>query len=171
VLWLINDLLKQPRLANSAFTDLKSMLEGGLMTFKRRSLVFILSDFISTPGWERTLSLLKQRHEVIAVRLWDPREVELPDLGQIWMEDSETGDQIYVDTHDPRFRAKFAEAARMREALLTAGFRRAGVEPWSLSTGEDLVRAIVRFASIRKQIHRGMGGAVTQRPGSIMGTT
>lgn len=155
VLRLIHDLLKQPRLPKSAFTDLRSMLEGGLMTIKKRSLVFILSDFISAPNWERTLSLLKQRHEVLAIRLWDPREVELPDVGPIWIEDAETGEQLYVDTNDPQFRKQFAEAARRREAALTTTFRRTGVEPWSLSTGEDLVRAILRYASIRKQLHRG----------------
>ncbi len=154
VLRLVNDLLKQPQQPNAGFTDLKAMLEGGLRSFKKRSLVIILSDFISVPGWERTLSLLKQRHEVIAVRLWDPREVELPDVGPIWMQDSETGEQLYVDTHDPAFRARFAELAAQREAGLMSTFRRAGVEPWSLSTEEDLVRAIVRFASIRKQLHR-----------------
>jgi uncharacterized protein (DUF58 family) len=166
VLRLINELLKQPRLPKAAFTDLKAMLEGGLMAFKRRSLVFVLSDFISTPGWERALSLLNRHHEVIAVRVWDPREVELPDMGSIWMEDSETGEQLYVDTHDPRFRARFAEAARQREAALMDAFKRAGVEPWSLSTDEDMVRAIVRFASVRKQLRRkhGAGTASAAQP-------
>jgi uncharacterized protein (DUF58 family) len=153
VLRVINDLLKQPRLPGAAFTDLKRMLEGGLLAIKRRSLIFILSDFISTPGWERTLSLMNQRHEVLAVRLWDPREVELPNVGAVWMEDSETGEQLYVDTSDPYFRAQFAEAAAQREAALTEAFRHAGVTPWSLATDEDLVRAIVRFASARKQVH------------------
>ncbi len=157
VLRLINELLKQPRLPRAPFTDLKAMLEGGLLTIKKRSLVFVISDFISTPGWERSLSILKQRHEVLAVRIWDPREVELPDVGPVWMEDSETGEQIYVDTHDSWFRARFAETAQRREAALDATFRHAGVEPWSLSTEEDLVRAIVRFASVRKQLHRSRG--------------
>ena len=161
MLWLINDLLKQPRLPKAAFTDLKAMLEGGLFAIKKRSLVFVASDFISAPGWERTLSLLNQRHEVLAVRLWDPSEVELPDVGPVWMEDAETGEQLYVDTHDPRFRARFAEIARDREQALNTAFRRAGVEPWSLSTREDLVRAIMRFASIRKQIHRGQRSVVS----------
>ena len=86
------------------FTDLHLLLEGGLNSIKRRSLIFIISDFISAPGWERSLSLLNQRHEVLAIRLWDPREVELPDVGPIIMEDAETGEQLYVDTHDRRFR-------------------------------------------------------------------
>ena len=163
VLWLINDLLKQPRLPNAAFTDLRSMLEGGLFSIKKRSLVFVISDFISAPGWEHALSLLKQRHEVLAVRLWDPSEVELPDVGPMWMEDAETGEQLYVDTHDPRFRAQFAALARGRAEALDAAFRHVGVEPWTLSTREDLVRAIIRFASIRKQLHRGRTN-LTARP-------
>ena len=127
------------------------MFEGGLNAIKRRSLVFIISDFISAPGWERSLSLLNRRHEVLSIRLWDPREVELPDIGLIVMEDAETGEQLYVDTHDRKFRARFAEAARRREAALTESFKRAGVDVLSLSTEDDLVRAIVRFATLRQQ--------------------
>lgn len=102
VLRLVNDLLKQPQLPTSPFTNLTPLLEAGLHTIRRRSLVFIVSDFIGEPGWERSLKLLSQRHEVLAIRLWDPREVELPDIGAIMMEDAETGEQLYVDTHDPK---------------------------------------------------------------------
>jgi uncharacterized protein (DUF58 family) len=151
VLRLINDLLNQPRLAHAPFTNLTPLLEGGLNAIKTRSLIFIISDFISAPGWERPLHLLNQRHEVLAVRLWDPREIELPDVGPILMEDAETGDQIYVDTHDRKFRARFVDAARRREAALNESFKHAGVDVLSLSTEEDLVRAIVRFASLRQQ--------------------
>jgi uncharacterized protein (DUF58 family) len=95
--------------------------------------------------------LLNQRHEVLAIRLWDPREVELPDIGPLIMEDAETGEQLYVDTHDRRFRQRFQEAARRRETDLNEAFKRAGVDALSLSTEEDLVRAIVRFATLRQQ--------------------
>lgn len=151
VLRLVNDLLKQPRLRRAPFTNLTPLFEGGLHAIERRSLVFIISDFISAPGWERPLSLLNQRHEVLAVRLWDPREVELPDIGPIVMEDAETGEQLYVDTHDRKFRARFAEAARRREAALNEAFKHAGVDALSLSTEDDLVRAIVRFATLRQR--------------------
>jgi uncharacterized protein (DUF58 family) len=151
VLRLVNDLLKQPQLPRAPFTDLVPLLNGALGVIKRRSLVFIVSDFICAPGWERPLSLLNQRHEVLAVRLWDPREVELPDIGVIYMEDAETGEQIYVDTHDKRFRQRFQEAARERELNMAQAFKRAGVDMLPLSTGEDLVRAIVRFAALRQQ--------------------
>jgi uncharacterized protein (DUF58 family) len=110
-----------------------------------------VSDFICAPGWERPLSLLNQRHEVLAIRLWDPREVELPDIGLLVMEDAETGEQLYVDTHDARFRQRFEEEARRRQAELEQTFKHAGVDVLSLSTEEDLVRAIVRFATLRQQ--------------------
>ncbi|HTX92292.1 MAG TPA: DUF58 domain-containing protein [Anaerolineales bacterium] len=150
VLILINDLLKQPPLPRAPFTDLSPLFEGGLNLIKRRSLVFVISDFISAPGWERSLNLLSRRHEVLAIRLWDPREVRLPDIGPIIMEDAETGEQLFIDTHDRKFRRRFEEAAKQREESLEAAFHHAGVDMLSLSTNEDLVHAIVRFATLRK---------------------
>jgi uncharacterized protein (DUF58 family) len=97
------------------------------------------------------LNLLNQHHEVMAIRLWDPREIELPDIGPVIMEDAETGEQLYVDTHDKKIRARFTEAAQRREAILNEAFKHAGVDALSLSTDDDLVRAIVRFAALRRQ--------------------
>ena len=151
VLRLINDLLKQPQLARAPFTDLAPLLYGGLHAIKARSLIFVISDFISQPGWERPLSLLNQKHEVLAIRVWDPREAKLPDMGPVIMEDAETGEQLYVDTHDAKFRQRFEAAAREREAGLQQSFKHAGVDLLSISTDEDLVRAIVRFATLRQQ--------------------
>lgn len=149
VLRIINDLMRQPALPRAHFTDLSLLLQAGLHTIKRRSLVFIISDFISAPGWERPLNLLNQRHETLTIRLYDPREVELPDIGAIIMEDSETGERLYVDTRDRNFRKRFQEAVRVREAEWSSAFKHAGVEALTLSTEEDLVRAIVRFATLR----------------------
>jgi uncharacterized protein (DUF58 family) len=151
VLRLINDLLKQPYLPRTAFTDLTPLLAGAMHSIKQRSLVFIISDFISAPGWERALSFLNKRHEVLAIRLWDQAEVELPDIGLIVMEDAETGEQLYVDTRDKGFRQRYKAAAEQRETELSRTFQRAGVDMVSLSTDEDLVRAIVRFATIRQK--------------------
>ncbi len=154
VLRLIHELLEQPRLPRAAFTDLNPLIKAGLNSIRKRALIFLISDFISAPGWEQSLSLLNQRHEVLAVRLWDPREVQLPDVGPIIMEDAETGEQLYVDTHDKRFRQRFAESARRREAELNQAFKRAGVDSLSLSTEDDLVRAILGFAGMRRQRRR-----------------
>lgn len=154
VLRLVNDMMRQPRLTRSSFTNLKSLFDGALNSIKRRSLVFVISDFISEPGWERPLSLLGQRHEVIAVRLYDPREEELPDVGMVVMEDAETGAQMFVDTHDAKFRKRFFAAAQQREKNLNEAFKRAGVDVLSLSTEDDLVRSIVRFAKQRQQVKK-----------------
>jgi len=155
VLRLINDLLRQTQAIegkrSGTITDLTPLLAAGLNSIKRRSLVFVISDFISTPGWEKPLSLLNKRHEVLAVRLWDPKEINLPDIGPIVIEDAETGEHLYVDTHDRNFRKRFREVALKREAALSDAFKRAGVDALSLSTEEDLVGAIVRFATVRQK--------------------
>jgi uncharacterized protein (DUF58 family) len=151
VLRLIDDLMTQPRLAKAPLTDLAPLLTAGQHAIKRRSLVFIVSDFISVPGWERPLSLLNRRHEVVAVRLMDPGEMILPDVGPLIMEDAETGEQIYVDTHNAGFRRRFAEAVERREAVVNGAFRKAGVQAMSLSTEDDIVRAIVRMAAIGRR--------------------
>ncbi len=154
VLRLINDMLKQPRLSHVPVTDLKVFLKGALNSIKRRSLVFVISDFISAPGWEAPLSLLNQRHEVIGVRLRDPAEINLPDVGIMVMEDAETGEQLYVDTHDKKFRERFFAAMQQREDTLKQSFKRAGVDMLSISTEDDMVRDIVRFAQQRQQLRR-----------------
>ncbi|HET7027335.1 MAG TPA: DUF58 domain-containing protein [Candidatus Limnocylindrales bacterium] len=151
VLRLIDELQRQPRLARSRSTELAPLVEAGRRTIKRRSVVFLISDFISAPGWERPLHQLNARHDVVAVRLFDPREVDLPDVGPVILEDAETGEQLYVDTHDRAFRRRFAEAAHERAEVLAAAFGRAGVDAVSLSTDEDLVRAIVRMATLRRR--------------------
>jgi uncharacterized protein (DUF58 family) len=151
VLRLVEELLREPRLERAPFTDLTPLLEAAHRRIRRRSLVILLSDFISTPGWERPLRLLNRRHELLAVRVVDPREVDLPDVGPVLLEDAETGEQLYVDTGDRRFRARFAAAAAEREANVRTQLGRAGVEAATLSTDEDLVRSIVRMALDRRQ--------------------
>jgi len=154
VLRLIRELQKKSKTPVKTTTDLNILLNAGLNTFKRRSLVFVISDFISEPGWERQLSLLNRRHELIGIRLWDSREVELPNVGFIIVEDSETGEQLHVDTSNPKFRKRFFEAAEKREENLNATLKRAGVDLYSLSTEEDLVSAVVRMAAQRKKRRR-----------------
>lgn len=154
VLRLINDMLNQPRLSHVPTTDLRMFLKGALNAIKRRSLIFVISDFISTPGWESTLSLLNQRHEVLAIRLYDPVEMTLPDVGIMVMEDAETGEQMYVDTHDKKFRERFHSMMLQREDTLKQSFKRTGVDALALSTEEDMVRAIVRFSQQRHQLRK-----------------
>ena len=151
VLRMVQVLLGEPLRPASGMTDLAPLLEAGLRSVRRRSLVFIVSDFIAQAGWERPLTLLARRHDVVAIVLVDPRERELPDVGPMILEDAETGEQLYVDSHDAGFRRRFAEAAARREADVAASFRRAGVDHATLSTDDDLVRAIIRMATSRRR--------------------
>jgi uncharacterized protein (DUF58 family) len=132
-------------------TDLAQLLAAAQPMIKRRSVVFVVSDFISKPGWGRQLALLSRRHEVVAVRLYDPMELELPNIGLVVMQDAETGDQIFVDTHDRRFRKRFAEAAKQREQTLREGLAEAGVDCLELTTDEPLDQALLRFTQLRKR--------------------
>ena len=149
VLRLINDIQRQQSSPGGAMTDLARLLESAHNGIKRRSLILLVSDFICLPGWDRAMDSLNRKHDLMAVRLWDPREADLPDVGVVLVEDSETGAQMSVDTSDRGFRRRFHEAARRREAELAQTFIRAGVDELPLSTQEDLVLAILRFASLR----------------------
>jgi uncharacterized protein (DUF58 family) len=151
VLQLLHSMHQRPAQTESGTTKLRDLLEAAAGLIKRRSTLFVVSDFISEPGWERPLALLAQRHEVVAVRLLDPLELNLPDLGLLTVRDSETGEQLLVDTHDAGFRKRFARIAAQREAELREGFVRAGVDALELSTDGDLVDAVVRFTEMRKR--------------------
>ena len=144
-------------------TRLADLLRAGSNVIKRRSTVFVVSDFISEPGWEKPLAQLAMHHEVVAVRLVDPLELDLPDLGLLTMRDAETGEQLLVDTHNPGFRKRFAAIAAQREADLRAMLARAGVDTLELSTEDQVVDAVVRFAEMRKQRTRlSAGGGLPQ---------
>ena len=161
VLQLLHAMLARPLAAESGGTKLHELLQSAAVTVRRRSTMFVVSDFISAPGWEKPLGMLAQRHEVVAVRLLDPMELELPDLGLIPIRDAETGEQLLVDTHDAGFRKRFARIAAQREAELRQIFVRAGVDALELSTHDDLVAAVMRFAEMRKRRSRLSGsGAI-----------
>ena len=150
VLRMLNEIRRSPRLTNAPYTALADLIGAADRTIRRRSLIFVVSDFFSAPGWEPALGRLALRNEVIAVRVSDPREREIPDIGWVTMTDAETGEQLQVDTHDKRFRARFAQAVARHEDGLRQAFVRAGVDVLEVSTEEDLVRAIARFAAVRK---------------------
>ena len=153
VLALTRSLLRPPG-SHGTVTDLTGLLELALGAIRRRSLVVLVSDFISAPGWERPLLQLTERHEVVAIRLLDPREYELPDAGVIVVEDAETGEQLTVDSSDAEFRHRLREAGEHREAELRAATLRAGVDIYEVSTEDDLVAALVRIVESRKRRRR-----------------
>ncbi|HEV7913244.1 MAG TPA: DUF58 domain-containing protein, partial [Albitalea sp.] len=139
---------------SGAETQLQRLLLAAQQMITRRSMVFVVSDFISAPGWEQALARLAQRHEVLAVRLYDAAELELPDLGLVTIQDAETGEQLFVDTHDAGFRERFEKASEQHEEMLHDGFLKAGVDTLELATDDDLVDAVLRFAEMRRQRSR-----------------
>jgi uncharacterized protein (DUF58 family) len=151
VLYLLDRLMSLPALQQSPPTRLGDLLQTAYDVVRRRSLVFLVSDFFSAPGWERTLTYLGRRHEVLAVRVFDPLERALPDVGMLVMRDSETGEQLIVDTHSRHFRRKFQEAALRHEELLRSGLARAGIDGLEISTRERVIDAIARFIELRRR--------------------
>jgi uncharacterized protein (DUF58 family) len=158
VLQILHRMMARDRLVHSGATRLEDLLKTSAQVMKRRSLVFVISDFISQPGWEKALALLTQRHDVLAMRLYDPLEMELPDLGLLTMQDSETDEQLLVDTHDHAFRSRFSAAVTRREEALHEAFANAGVDVLELSTEDMVVDALVRFSELRKGRSRLMAG-------------
>jgi uncharacterized protein (DUF58 family) len=146
----ILDAMNRYRSNKPAPTDLAHALRDAARMVRRRALIFVVSDFISPEGWERPLGQLAARHDVVAVRLTDPLEVRMPNLGLITFQDSETGEQLFVDTHDAGFRRRFAAAAEAREQALRETFAQTGVDALELSTQDDVADALLRFADMRK---------------------
>ncbi|MEO6362893.1 MAG: DUF58 domain-containing protein [Caldimonas sp.] len=154
VLELLQRMAARPAEAAAGATDLRDLLLAAQRHVKRRSTIFVVSDFISPPGWEQALGQLAQRHEVTAVRLFDALEVDLPDIGLITLRDAETGEQLLVDTHNAGFRKRFKAAAEKRENQLRESLAQAGVDTLELGTDDDLVDSVVRFAELKKQRSR-----------------
>lgn len=150
-LTLIHQLVRTDRARSTGPTNLTAVLDRAAQTIRRRSLVFVVSDFIAQPGWEAPLRRLAQRHEVVAVWLRDPREEDLPDVGPLILEDAETGEQLYVDTHDRKFRERFRVLAEERRQRLTRIFARDGIDVLSLSTAGDVLGELARFALQRRE--------------------
>lgn len=132
-------------------SDLTTLMHAASGACRRRALIFVLSDFIGDPGWERPLALLAQRHEVITVRISDPAEHALPDAGSMVVEDAETGEQLRVDTSDPDLRARFVDAVDARESDLTDAMNRSGVDLFTISTDDDLAESLLRMADHRRR--------------------
>jgi uncharacterized protein (DUF58 family) len=144
VLLLVEQLLRAS--GGGGVTDLSKLLEPAAQLVRRRSLVVLISDFITKDGWQRPLLQLAERHEVVAVRVVDPAEYELPDAGMLYVQDAESGDQLLVDSSNPELRRRLAAAAEELDASIRQGVARARVDLHVVSTAEDLIDAFVRMA-------------------------
>ncbi len=148
-----------PARASTGKTRLAEMLAAAPGVVRRRSLVVVVSDFISDPGWEAALARLAMRHEVVAVRIVDPVEDELPDIGLAPLRDAETGEWLMVDTHDRALRERYARlAVEFREHLAQA-FASAGIDALELWCDDELALALFEFIRQRKQRSRLAAGA------------
>ncbi|MEF2277828.1 DUF58 domain-containing protein [Deinococcus sp. YIM 134068] len=139
----------------SPAADLASALNAVENTLRRRSLLFVVSDFleVATPGaggWAGALGRLSQRHDVVAVRVSDPAERSLPDVGGLRLRDPETGGELWLDTSDPGVRAAHARLVGERDEALRRTLRTAGVDLLDLGTERDPVGPLLRFAAARR---------------------
>ncbi|THF86711.1 DUF58 domain-containing protein [Deinococcus sp. KSM4-11] len=137
----------------------RTTLEAALTTaghlMRRRSLVFVVSDFLEAVppggrGWTGALGRLAQRHDVVAVRISDPVERALPDVGGLRVRDPETGEELWLDTSSPQVRAAHARLVEERDSALRRALRAARVDLLDLGTERDPVGPLLRFVSARR---------------------
>ena len=150
LLQLLRQIQEAPHQERIGPTDLTSALHRANSIIQRRSLVLVITDFLAPDGWQRPLGQLAQRHEVVAVRLEDPRELDLPDIGYVTFEDPETGMQITVDTGDRKLRQRYHDAAAARSAEVHQRLAGTGVDELVLSTGSEMLPEVVRFLNARR---------------------
>jgi uncharacterized protein (DUF58 family) len=131
-------------------TDLgRALTEAGRL-IRRRSMMVLISDFMTPAGWQQPLSALAIRHEVVAVWITDPRESEIPDVGVVTFEDPESGEQILVDTRSAHLRARFREAAAAQRETIRADLLRARAGLAEMSTSAELVPQLITFIKQRE---------------------
>lgn len=148
VLRLIGELLNfRPR---DRRTDIGGALDFLGRVAHRRAVVFLVSDFWAG-GYEGRLRIAAKRHDLIAVSVTDPREMELPEAGLVELEDAETGERVLVDCGSRQVRARWEALARAREARLRELFHSAGVDRIRVMTGRDTVRDLIGFFRMRER--------------------
>jgi uncharacterized protein (DUF58 family) len=134
-------------------TNISSALKYFLNVIKRRSVVFLISDFYSS-GFERELLLAGRKHDLVAIRLTDPREMEIPPVGLVYMEDAESGRPLWLDTHDPEFRRKFTENREEELKQIERMFKQNNVDFIDLDTSASYIEPLIKFFKMReKRIH------------------
>ena len=151
LLHLLHVLAHSPTTQKAHQTQLNDWLKKANGLFKRRSTVFVVSDFMGVFNWASELSALGRRHDTVAVRLFDPAEINLPKAGLMLLKDSETSEQLLLDTTNQKFRSRYVQMVEKREQQLAALFAQAGVDALELSTDEDFAAALMRFSELRKR--------------------
>lgn len=124
-------------------TDIEQALEYMTNSIKKRCTCFVISDFIDEHDFAHALAIANRKHDVVALRVYDPRENQLPPVGMMYLRDAETGEQMWVDTSDKKLREAYEEYAFVREKELDAIFKRSGVDVANIRSDEDYVRALI----------------------------
>ncbi len=156
---LMRVVLATPRAAPGEATDLAAAIRLLSRPPRRRGLAVVVSDFLAEPtSWERPLRALAARHQVLAIEVLDPRELELPSVGVLTVVDPETGALHEVHTGRRKVRDRYAAAAAEQRATVSAALRRAGAGHLQLRTDRDWLLDIVRYVADRRR-HRAMGTA------------
>ncbi|HLG03357.1 MAG TPA: DUF58 domain-containing protein [Bacteroidia bacterium] len=122
-------------------TNLAAALEYCTNAIKNRCIVFILSDFMSG-SFEDALKIANRRHDVVALHVYDRRELEIPDIGLVRVGDSETGESQWVDTSSPAVRERYARTARVHRLWLEDLFKKCGVDSAHIATGEAYIKSL-----------------------------
>lgn len=136
---------------NSSKTNLKKSLEEISKIIKRKSIIFLISDFIDNSEYLKPLKLLRKRHDVIALRIVDPREREIPDIGMIELEDEETGEQILVDTSNEEFRNSYSRLISENDSKFLSNMMKIKVDTIPLLTEEDYSTSLKKFFKRRNR--------------------
>ena len=124
-------------------TDIEQALEYMTNSIKKRCTCFVISDFIDEHDFAHALAIANRKHDVVALRVYDPRENQLPPVGRMYLRDAETGEQMWVDTSDKKLREAYEKYAFVREKELDAIFKRSGVDVANIRSDEDYVRALI----------------------------
>ena len=148
VLRLIRDVLFfQPKHRG---TSLREGLDYLNRVLHRRAIIFLLSDFLDR-DFEKSLKRTGRRHDLIAIRISDPREQELPAVGLLELEDAETGERLLVDTASRQVREAYATAARQRRETLRQITRSSGADLVEVATDGSHLDILIRFFRIRER--------------------
>jgi len=134
-------------------TDINCSLEFLGRVIKRRSVVFLVSDFLSS-GYEKMLNIANKKHDLVAIKILDPRETQLPNVGFIELEDTETGEQIIIDTKSVEVRKDFQDYALREQSKLDKGFRSIDLDHISISTDRSYVEPLMAFFKVRAKRFR-----------------
>jgi uncharacterized protein (DUF58 family) len=157
---ILHKVLTAPRFEGAGPTDLGAGIQRVGASTRRRGMVVVISDFLSHDGWQQPLRRLALRHEVLAVEVLDPRELELPDVGLLELVDPETGRVRTVQTADAGLRARYAAAATEQRDEITQALRAAGAGHLQLRTDRDWLRDLVAFVVLRRRLANGAVRAV-----------